>query len=67
MECKLGIDPRWSPATPEYQDALRYSTTRKYHQALDKLQKLVVQRLFELQKLNLSSTGAYFASNQLIE
>src|SRR5271155_5189939 len=60
MECKLGINTRWMPAMPEYQDALRYSTTRKYHQALDKLQKLVVQRLFELQKLNLSSSGAVF-------
>jgi len=67
MECKLGLDTRWTPATPEYQDALRYSTTQKYHQVLDKLQKLVVQRLFELQKLNLSSTGACFASNQFIE
>jgi hypothetical protein len=60
MECKLGIEMRWTPASLEYQDALRYSTTRKYHQALDKLQKLVIQRLFELQKLNLSSTGAVF-------
>jgi len=32
---------------------------QKYHQALDKLQKLVIQRLFELHKLNLARTGEY--------
>jgi hypothetical protein len=57
LEGKLGIDRRWSPTSPEYVDALRYSTMQAYHNALDKLQKLVIQRLFELHKLNLNFTG----------
>jgi hypothetical protein len=48
MEVKLGIENRWTFASPEYQETLKYMLERKYHRALDKLQKLVVQRLFEL-------------------
>lgn len=57
LEGKLGIDRRWTPTSPEYQDALHYSTMQAYQIALDKLQKLVIQRLFELHKLNLNFTG----------
>ncbi|KJA13225.1 hypothetical protein HYPSUDRAFT_123579, partial [Hypholoma sublateritium FD-334 SS-4] len=57
LELALNIEVRWTPATKEYQDALEYSATREYHRALDKLQRLVVQRLFELHKLNLNFTG----------
>lgn len=33
---------------------------REYHRALDNLQRLVVLRLFELHKLNISQTGKHF-------
>lgn len=59
LEVQMGITERWTPVTPEYQDAVKYVRERKYHRALNKLQRLVVQRLFELQKLNVSQTGAY--------
>jgi len=59
METTLGIreSERWTPSHPEYQATLEYANTRNYHQALDRLQKLVIQRLFELHKLNLNFTG----------
>ncbi|KAG2119870.1 uncharacterized protein F5147DRAFT_742122 [Suillus discolor] len=57
MEIKLGIANHWNISSPEYQDTLKYMTLHKYHKALDNLQHLVVQRLFELQRLNVSQTG----------
>ncbi|KAI0681720.1 hypothetical protein BC835DRAFT_1311796, partial [Cytidiella melzeri] len=52
----MGIGIRWTPTTPEYITALKYIKERKYHHALNKLQKLVTQRLFELQRLNVAQT-----------
>ena len=59
LESHLGISSRWTPLTPEYQEAVQYSATRDYHRVLDRLQRLVVQRLFELHKLNLNFTSEY--------
>jgi hypothetical protein len=60
LEIKLGVQSCWQPSSPEYQETLKYLTLRKYHRALDNLQCLVVQRLFELQKLNVAQTDKYF-------
>lgn len=59
LEAKMDIDRvnRWTPATPQYVEALKYMNERNYRRALDKLQMDVVLRLFELHKLNLSQTG----------
>ncbi|KAI0782170.1 hypothetical protein C8Q75DRAFT_795935 [Abortiporus biennis] len=57
MEMKMGISERWTPSSDEYKATTTYLTERRYHRALEKLQKLVVQRMFELHKLNLSQTG----------
>lgn len=57
MELKLGITTRWDPTMAEYLDTVQYMNKRKYHKALDDLQKLVVQRLFELHRLGLSGIG----------
>ena len=59
MEVKLAITNRWQPSSPEYIHAVQYLGRRKYEKALDHLQKLVVQRLFELHKMNQSRNGAY--------
>ena len=59
MEVKLAITNRWQPSSPEYIHAVQYLGRRKYKKALDHLQKLVVQRLFELHKMNQSRNGAY--------
>ncbi|OBZ77055.1 hypothetical protein A0H81_02986 [Grifola frondosa] len=56
MEAKMGIANRWQPSTPEYMTTVKYIATRDYHRALDNLQRLVILRLFELHKLNLSQT-----------
>ena len=58
LEGKLDIHQRWDPTMPAYQEALKYVRERRYRRALDKIHRLIVQRLFELQKLNVSHTGA---------
>ena len=59
MEVEMNIVKRWDPTTPEYQETLGYLSTRRYQRALEELQRLVVQRLFELHKMNLSATGEF--------
>ncbi|KAL0063013.1 hypothetical protein AAF712_010144 [Marasmius tenuissimus] len=48
---------RWEPTDTEYQETVKAMRGRNYRQALDKLEKLVVQRLLELTKLNMSGVG----------
>ena len=58
MEVKLAITTCWQLSSPEYIHAIQYLGCRKYEKALNNLQKLVVQRLFELHKMNQSWNGA---------
>ncbi|KAK1215260.1 hypothetical protein PQX77_022136 [Marasmius sp. AFHP31] len=48
---------RWEPTDDEYQQTLTAMRGRNYGRALDKLERLVVQRLLELTKLNMSGVG----------
>lgn len=57
MEVRLQISRRWVPGETEYMNALKYIAERTYLRALDRVQQLVVQWLFELHKMNLSGTG----------
>ena len=57
MEVSMGIDRRWDPSSPEYLETLGYLSTRTYQRALEELQRLVIQRLFELHKMNISASG----------
>lgn len=57
MEVRMGLVDRWQPSSKEFTDTMRYVRTREYHRALDNLQRLVIQRLFELHNLNLAQTG----------
>lgn len=59
MEVALGITTRWQPADPEYIQTVKYMSECAYQKALGKLQQLVIQRLFELNRLNLAGTGMY--------
>jgi|SRR5882762_27023 len=52
-----GIEEHWTPDTEKWQRAIQYLSIHKYQLALDKLEGLVVQRLFELAKMGLSGTG----------
>ncbi|KAI0072741.1 hypothetical protein K474DRAFT_1604536 [Panus rudis PR-1116 ss-1] len=59
LEIRMNISEseRWTPASPQYKETLKYLEERQYQRALMKVQKLVIQRLFELHKLNLAQTG----------
>lgn len=57
LELKLGISRRCQPADAEYIKINQYINKWKYHCPLDALQRLVVQHLFELNKLNIAATG----------
>ncbi|KAF9492604.1 hypothetical protein BDN71DRAFT_1483752 [Pleurotus eryngii] len=57
MEVSMGIEKHWEPADKTYLDTVKYMHLRHYHCALKTLQKLVIQCLFELHKMNLSGTG----------
>lgn len=59
MEAALDIENTWKPGDKLYDETLEYMATRKYQRALGKLQRLVIQRLFELHKMNLAQTGKY--------
>lgn len=62
IERILKISCRWAPTSKEYEETVEWANERKYRLALDKLERLVVQRIFELQKANLVSTGIYLCS-----
>ncbi len=59
LELQLHISRRWIPEDQEYKETKKYIATRNYQKALGHLQRLVIQRLFELQKLNSSQTGIF--------
>ena len=43
----------------EYHDGLVVVRERKYRRAIDDLERLVVQRLFEMKKLGMNGVGTY--------
>ena len=55
-----GIADRWVESSQEYKDALNLLTEREYRQAVDNLERLVVQRLLELTKLGMNGVGKPF-------
>jgi hypothetical protein len=61
LERRIGVIQCWTPADPEYQEALKYLHNRQFIRVVQHLEGLVVQRLFELAKANLAGTGIYFA------
>jgi hypothetical protein len=57
MELQLGGIERWVLGSPEFEEAARMVSMRKYQRCLDDLEGLVVARIFELTKMNRSQTG----------
>ena len=57
-ERQLGVEERWTCEDPWYVDALTYISNRAIIRAVEHLEGLVVQRLFELSKANLATMGA---------
>ncbi|KAJ7036410.1 hypothetical protein C8F04DRAFT_1181420 [Mycena alexandri] len=54
---RMGVKERWLDTSPEWAEAAHLVSTKRYRLALLKLERLVVQRMFELTKMNLSQTG----------
>ena len=65
MEEEIGIENCWTPTCQEYNDALTMISKRKYRKALDHLEQLYVQHMFELTKLGLGGVGVYFQNSSL--
>jgi hypothetical protein len=57
FEEEHAIDVRWASDSAKYKDALVLTTQRRYKAALAEVERLVVQRLFELTKLGMSGLG----------
>jgi hypothetical protein len=59
LECKLEVITRWVPEDAEWQRVGRLVANRKYQRAVDRLEGLVVARIFELMKMNRTGTGEF--------
>jgi hypothetical protein len=57
LESKLNIAQRWTSDSVEWQQAAEKVSMRRYQRCLDTLEGLVVARMFELTKMNMSQTG----------
>ncbi|KAF9472022.1 hypothetical protein BDN70DRAFT_909241 [Pholiota conissans] len=51
------IEERWTPSMQAYKDGQLVMKERKYRRAVDELERLVVQRLFEMTKMGMSGVG----------
>jgi hypothetical protein len=57
LEVKLEVDVRWDPSRAEWKAASELVAQRRYQRCLDTLEGLIVARMFELTKMNMSQTG----------
>jgi hypothetical protein len=57
LEKKLDVSVRWEPGSEDWVRTGKLVTMRKYQRALDRLEGLIVARMFELTKMNMSQTG----------
>ncbi|KAJ7247729.1 hypothetical protein C8J57DRAFT_1438029 [Mycena rebaudengoi] len=56
-EARLAIEARWSEGDPAWVEAATLVSKQRYHKAVNRLEELVVKRMFELTKMNMSQTG----------
>lgn len=63
LEAKLEITVCWTPECEEWIRAANMVAMRRYQCALDQLEGLIVARMFELTKMNMSQTGAHFITH----
>lgn len=57
MEKRLNISDRWMPESGEWKAAAERVSMRQFQRCLDSLEGLVVARMFELTRMNMSQTG----------
>ena len=58
LEVRMDIVTRWDPKDDKWKEAAVMVGKRRYQRCLDALEGLVVARMFELTKMNMSQTGA---------
>ncbi|KAJ7440038.1 hypothetical protein FB451DRAFT_1059100 [Mycena latifolia] len=56
-ERRMEIGPRWTLESKEWEVAAALSSTRRYRLSINHLEELVLKRMFELTKMNMSGTG----------
>ncbi|KAG6826205.1 hypothetical protein H0H92_000724 [Tricholoma furcatifolium] len=57
LELELNVAERWTPECEAWKAASVLVGRRRYQRCLDELESLVVSRMFELTKMNMSQTG----------
>ncbi|KAF8152715.1 hypothetical protein K438DRAFT_1778454 [Mycena galopus ATCC 62051] len=57
LELKLGVEERWTSTSLEWMVASDGIRNHKYQEALDEIEKIIVQRLLEMTKIHASGTG----------
>jgi hypothetical protein len=57
LELRLAITTRWAPGDEKWIEVAAMLSKRRYQRALDHLQGLIIARMFELAKCNMSGTG----------
>jgi hypothetical protein len=67
LELRMGIIRRWGPQDNEWKQASTMVGKRRYQRCLDALEGLIVARMFELTKMNMSQTGALLTTLLSIE
>lgn len=60
LEAVLDIDQRWEAGSPVFVDARSRMAECDWRRALDRLELLIVQRMFELAKSHAFGTGMPF-------
>ena len=60
LELRLDIQVRWTKDSEEWKAAAVLVTKRRYQRCLDVLEGLIVSRMFELTKMNMSQTGTFY-------
>ena len=57
LELQLEVATRWQKGSDEWETTAALLTNRRYQRCLDELEALIVSRMFELTKMNMSQTG----------
>lgn len=57
LEVSLGISERWTEEREEWKEQKKLVKESAYQKALDKLEGLLVARIFEMERLNVAGTG----------
>ncbi|KAJ7229592.1 hypothetical protein C8J57DRAFT_1092490 [Mycena rebaudengoi] len=56
-EVRLSITKRWTCEDPLWLEAATLVAKQRYHKYVNKLEELILKRMFELTKMNMSQTG----------